>query len=141
MIDDAETKMRTNAAVRVELKTWVLSPQNSGMQNSGCFRLFVLDLGFSMFVFIQGGETGIGKMAAEKVWVPPAGRGARGGILNKPRRQMSFLSSSDSCELAPLRVCELASILCDVLCVSFWVMPRMLGKFPESFRISAILDM
>jgi hypothetical protein len=52
MIDDAETKMRTNAAVRVELKTWVLSPQNSGMQNSGCFRLFVLDLGFSMFVFI-----------------------------------------------------------------------------------------
>jgi hypothetical protein len=52
MIDDAETKMRTNAAVRVELKTWVLSPQNSGMQNSGCFRLFVLDLGFSMFVFV-----------------------------------------------------------------------------------------
>jgi hypothetical protein len=83
----------------------------------------------------QGGETGIGKMAAEKVWVPPAGRGARGGILNKPRRQMSFLSSSDSCELAPLRVCELACILCDVLCVSFWVMPRMLGKFPESFRL------
>jgi hypothetical protein len=74
-------------------------------------------------------------MAAEKVSVPPAGRGARGGILNKPRRQMSFLSSSDSCELAPLRVCELASILCDVLCVSFWVMPRMLGKFPESFRL------
>jgi hypothetical protein len=79
----------------------------------------------------QGGETGIGKMAAEKVWVPPAGRGAREGILNKPRRQMSFLSSSDSCELAPLRVCKLASILC----VSFWVMPRMLGKFPESFRL------
>jgi hypothetical protein len=79
----------------------------------------------------QGGETGIGKMAAEKVWVPPAGRGARGGILNKPRRQMSFLSSSDSCELAPLRVCELASILC----VSFWVMLRTLGKFPESFRL------
>jgi hypothetical protein len=52
MIDDAETKMRTNAAVRVELKTWVLSPQNSGMQNSGCFRLFVLDLGFSMVVFM-----------------------------------------------------------------------------------------
>jgi hypothetical protein len=49
MIDDAETKMRTNAAVRVELKTWVLSPQNSGMQNSGCFGLFVLDIGFSMF--------------------------------------------------------------------------------------------
>jgi hypothetical protein len=49
MIDDAETKMRTNAAVRVELKTCVLSPQNSGMQNSGCFGLFVLDLGFSMF--------------------------------------------------------------------------------------------
>jgi hypothetical protein len=48
MIDDAETKMRTNAAVRVELKTWVLSPQNSGMQNSGCFGLFVLDIGFSM---------------------------------------------------------------------------------------------
>jgi hypothetical protein len=85
--------------------------------------------------FYQGGETGIGKMAAEKVWVPPEGRGERGGILNKPRRQMSFLSSSDSCELAPLRVCELASILCDVLCVSFRVMPRMLGKFPESFRL------
>jgi hypothetical protein len=51
MIDDAETKMRTNAAVRVELKTWVLSPQNSGMQNSGCFGLFVLDIGFSMFSF------------------------------------------------------------------------------------------
>jgi hypothetical protein len=57
----------------------------------------------------QGGETGIGKMAAEKVWVPPAGRGARGGILNKPRRQMSFLSSSDSCELARLRLCEFAN--------------------------------
>jgi hypothetical protein len=80
---------------------------------------------------IQGGETGIGKMAAEKVWVPPAGREAKGGILNRPRRQMSFLSFSDSCELAPLRVCELASILC----VLFWVMPRMLGKFPESFRL------
>jgi hypothetical protein len=79
----------------------------------------------------QGGETGIGKMAAEKVWVPPAGREAKGGILNRPRRQMSFLSFSDSCELAPLRVCELASILC----VLFWVMPRMLGKFPESFRL------
>jgi hypothetical protein len=74
-------------------------------------------------------------MAAEKVSVPPAEREARGGILNIPRRQMSFLSSSDSCELAPLRVCELASILCDVLCVSFWVMPRMFGKFPESFRL------
>jgi hypothetical protein len=72
----------------------------------------------------QGGETGIGKMAAEKVCVPPAGREAKGGILNRPRRQMSFLSFSDSCELAPLRVCELASILC----VSFWVMPRMLGN-------------
>jgi hypothetical protein len=58
----------------------------------------------------QGGETGIGKMAAEKVLVPPAGRGARGGILNKPRRQMSFLSSSDSCELAPtLRLCKFAN--------------------------------
>jgi hypothetical protein len=79
----------------------------------------------------QGGETGIGKMAAEKVWVPPAGREARGGILNRPRRQMSFLSFSDSCELVPLRFCELASILC----VSFWVMPRTLGKFPESFRL------
>jgi hypothetical protein len=80
----------------------------------------------------QGGETGIGKMAAEKVWVPPAGREAKGGILNRPRRQMSFLSFSDSCELAPLRVCELANT---ILCVSFWVMPRMLGKFPESFRL------
>jgi hypothetical protein len=63
--------------------------------------------------------------------VPPAGRQARGGILNRPRRQMSFLSFCDSCELAPLRVCELASILC----VSFWVMLRTLGKFPESFRL------
>jgi hypothetical protein len=67
--------------------------------------------------------------------MPATGRGARGGILNIPRRQMSFLSSSDSCELAPLRVCELASILCYVLFVSFWVMPRTLGKFPESFRL------
>jgi hypothetical protein len=51
----------------------------------------------------QGGETGIGKMAAEKVFVPPAGREAKGGTLNRPRRQMSFLSFSDSCELAGLR--------------------------------------
>jgi hypothetical protein len=80
---------------------------------------------------IQGGETGIGKMAAEKVWVPPAGRGARGGILNRPRRQMSFLSSSDSCELAPLRVCELASILCVVF--RFGLCQGCLANFPKVF--------
>jgi hypothetical protein len=95
----------------------------------------------------QGGETGIGKMAAEKVCVPPAGREAKGGILNRPRRQMSFLSFSDSCELAPLRVCELASILCDVFVLCFvlgyakdaWQISR---KFSfRLVRISAILDM
>jgi hypothetical protein len=118
------------------------SARNRHCHLANFYELFIglqraLNLALKMAVsgYTQGGETGIGKMAAEKVWVPPAGRGARGGILNKPRRQMSFLSSSDSCELAPLRVCELASILCDVLCVSFWVMPRMLGKFPESFRL------
>jgi hypothetical protein len=41
--------------------------------------------------FSQGGETSIGKVATQKVWVPPPGRNARGRILNRPRRQMSFL--------------------------------------------------
>jgi hypothetical protein len=86
----------------------------------------------------QGGETGIGKMAAEKVWVPPAGREARGGILNRPRRQMSFLSFSDSCELAPLRTS--IHLVCFVLgnAKDAWQISR---KFSfRLVRISAILD-
>jgi hypothetical protein len=77
--------------------------------------------------------------------MPATGRGARGGILNIPRKQMSFLSSTDSCELAPLRVCELASILCVVVCFVLgyakdaWQISRKFSL--RLVRISAILDM